>query len=292
MRAPSPSSISPVAPVTSASIGTIATSRAARGDDATQSVRASTVAGAAITAVAGVALGTLALCDRPAIEIPVSHVVQPALGRPASTPADSPLPTVESLRTSNLHARPDQRSEAVAVLPGGQQTAVLGRSQDGDWVLVTTPTAAGPRGWVPAAVLRIDAGMLPALPVLDGVVIAAPTIMTAEALPDPALTEASLLSGGQLTVGIANLSQGVLHETALTLRVTSARTEADGGDEVIGVFRIGPATLPAGSHVAIVVPLTIHAAGNYRLELDPDREVPDVRPSNNVLEVVLTPGRN
>lgn len=66
----------------------------------------------------------------------------------------------------------------------------------------------------------------------------------------------------------------------------------DGGDEVIDVFRIDPTTLPAGSHVTIVAPLAVHAAGTYRLELDPDREIPDLQPFNNTIEVVLTPGRN
>ncbi len=263
------------------------------GTTTTQSVRASTFAGAAIVVVAGVALAALALRDR--VTFARFNAPAPTATRAASAPMPptSAVLLTQALTTSNVYARPARTAEVVAVLPGGQRAAVTGRSQDAQWLHVTTPPASGIRGWLPVAAVRVEAEMLTALPIIDPAAVIGPTRTAgpADALPDPALTEAFVLSGGQLAVGIENLGPGALLDATLALSVTQLGSEADGGS-VIGVFRIGPATLPAGGRVTIVVPLTVTAAGSYRLELNPDREAPDVRHSNNVIEVSLQPGRS
>jgi heat shock protein HslJ/uncharacterized protein YraI len=59
-------------------------------------------------------------------------------------------PTAIALSNVSVRSGPDTVFEVIGVLPAGSSTAIIGRSDSGDWWQVQGPNIQGGQGWVPA----------------------------------------------------------------------------------------------------------------------------------------------
>lgn len=248
-----------------------------------RSIRPPTLAALAILVAAGAIIAVLTL-DTPSEASPDAAADDVA----AAGDADGPQPVAVSA-TANAYDRPARSAEVVLVVPAGQRVGVHGRTDDGAWVLVSSPAGGAARGWLRATAFDLDAAALAAL--LDHLspVPLAEQQTTAEdadaGLPDLAIADAFLLQSGELAVSLRNAGRAALPETVISLHV--ARAEG----EIIGVLRIGPTALAAGASATVVSPVRITEPGTYRLEIDPTDEVLEESETNNTRSALLIPLR-
>jgi hypothetical protein len=238
--------------------------------------RAPLLVGVAIVVAAALAIGAIALRGEAA----------PRADAPASAAA-APVPAGEratAAATANLYSWPDRSAEVAAIVPAGRQAALLARSEDGAWLLVAYPPDGGVRGWVHASAFGEPPERTAALPLASATAAASSGERErARALPDLVIAEALLLQGGRLAVVLRNLGAAPVTEATVTLHVSTV------AGELVGVLRIGPATLAPGGAATVVTPLSIAEPGSYRIELDPANELAEAQDGNNALQALLVP---
>ena len=224
-----------------------------------------------------------------ALVIALVAVLDPADAAPAAaepTPTVTAAPGLVAVRvrfTANVHALPDRGSQVVAIFPGGATTAADARTEKGEWLRVAYPPADSARGWVHASALEADSEAVAALPsaaVPVGTPVAGRPVVP---LPDLAIEQVSLLPGNVVSLVLRNAGSVSLTSASVTLRVMNPY------GELLSVLRIGPTTLPAQGNATVVTPLTVVERGAYRLELDPENDIPEVDDGNNSYLAVLEP---
>ncbi|MCY4639170.1 MAG: hypothetical protein OXC94_02355 [Chloroflexi bacterium] len=191
-------------------------------------------------------------------------------GAPRATPA-TPSPRAAAHVTTNLRRSPHPAADVVAVIPGGREAELLGRSEDGAWAQLAYPPG-GVEGWARLASFALSERDIAAAPVRASEAgpvtppVAEPTPAPAtpgpDALPDLAIANAFLLPDGRLTVSVSNSGEAPLVEQRISLRVSSAE------GEILGVLEIGPTSLDPGAVATAITPVTVSRTGVYILELD------------------------
>lgn len=228
--------------------------------------------------MAAFAIAAIVLRDRIA---PASTAAEPA---PHVTPTATVAPGVRAPATANVYAWPDRAADVLAILPAGGTASLHGRSEDGAWLLVAYPAGGAARGWVRALALGLGEEAVTALPAATATAAAGGAPRDdLRALPDIVPTEALLLQGGRLAVGLRNLGAAPVRDASIALHVSTL------AGELVGVLRIGPTTLAPGGAATIITPLVIDAPGSYRLELDPANEIAESQDGNNSLQALLVP---
>ena len=224
---------------------------------------------------------------------------------PRAVASVEPTPTpplATALVTTNLREQPQPTAPVVAVIPGGRDAELRGRSEDGAWAQLSYPAGGlgGIEGWAPLVSLRVAEAELAAAPVLAG----PPTVGATggatdgtpaggagaagagiDALPDLAITNAFLLPDGRLTVSLRNGGGAPLEEQKVSLQVSSAE------GEILGVLEIGPTSLAPGAVATVVTPVTVRRTGVYLLELDRGNAIAESSEFNNRFsQLLVAPG--
>jgi N-acetylmuramoyl-L-alanine amidase len=110
-------------------------------------------------------------------------VIQPAPAPPPVTapPPPSGSPTAIALEPVNVRSGPSTDYPSYGVAPYGATAPLVGKSQDGAWVVVTISTSIAPdgKGWVSAAYVQISGTTLADLPVVQ------PPAMPPDVVPPP-----------------------------------------------------------------------------------------------------------
>lgn len=109
-------------------------------------------------------LATLAgvtLQPNPTSGTPPTAAAQPAV---TSTPAVATI-TNPGPNALNLHVSPSLTAQSIGVLDANLSTTAIGKSADGEFLLVQVPNQAGKTAWVYASLVQFTAGEQGALPV-------------------------------------------------------------------------------------------------------------------------------
>ena len=190
----------------------------------------------------------------------------------APTPEPTPAsPRVAAHVTTNLRLSPHRAADVAAVIPGGREAELLGRSADGAWLRLSYPPG-GVEGWAPVASFAVTERDIASAPVgapaaetaAPPAAEPAPAGATAGpgALPDLSVANAFLLPDGRLTVSVRNGGAAPLEEQRISLRVSSAE------GEILGILEIGPTSLAPGAVATAITPIAVSRTGVYILELD------------------------
>ena len=192
----------------------------------------------------------------------------PAAPRATAGPA---APRAAAHVTTNLRRSPHPAADVVAVIPGGREAELLGRSEDGAWAQLAYPPG-GVEGWARLASFALTRQQVAAAPVRASAAgpASAPAAEPAppraapgpDALPDLTIANAFLLPDGRLTVSVSNSGEAPLAEQRISLRVSSAE------GEILGVVEIGPTSLGPGDVATAITPVTVRRTGVYILDLD------------------------
>lgn len=211
----------------------------------------------AVVVVATVsALGAVLLARQSGIDIPL------LTSRPASTPAPAPL-TLRRAVELRAGAAPDMA--IVTRLGTGASIAVLGRSVDGAWLVVSPASAPDVIGWVPADAVEgvKDAGRL----VVFADTRSTPTPLPAALQRPPDLpdlrVEAATSRGNRLVAAVVNDGPGDL-PTPILVAVND-------GNPVLIETKAGE-PLRAGQRVEVVVPgeyVQLRARVTVRVQTEP-----------------------
>lgn len=211
-------------------------------------------------------------------------------------PTHDGLVMVRALATTNMYASPARSSELVAILPGTQVAEAEAQTPEGDWLLVIFPPGSSQRGWIPSTIVEPEEGSLTSLSIeqADTVRVAAPppgaTVGAADvpaAQVDLSIGEVFVLGDGRIALSLRNEGTALLVAQLVPLRITAAE-----GD-ILGVLRIGPATIAAGAVATAVTPVVVESAGSFRLIVDSGNEIAELDEFNNSRDVLLfPPGRD
>ena len=191
-------------------------------------------------------------------------------GQASATP-EARTPRAAAHVTTNLRQSPHPAADVVAVIPGGREAELLGRSADGAWAQLAYPPG-GVEGWAPLASFAVAERDIASAPVRASdsgstqppAAERTPAAGTPgpDALPDLAVADAFLLPDGRLTVSVRNGGDAPLEQQRISLRVSSAE------GEILGVLEIGPTSLAPGAVATAITPVTVRRTGVYILELD------------------------
>ena len=259
------------------------------------------MAGAAIVVTTAAILATIAFSQTltesstgrdSATSSPHADGSAPSSPTPGVAADDDGVVTVRALATTNIYATPTRSSDLIAILPGGQVAEAESQTEEGDWLLVAFPPGSSQLGWIPAGIVDADEGALASLPVSQPEVVGAAATPTGVAVgaasePSPqvdlAIGEVFVLGDGRIALSLRNEGTAPLVEELVPLRITAAE-----GD-ILGVLRIGPATIAAGAVATAVTPVVVESAGNFRLTVDSGNEIAELDEFNNTRDVLLFP---
>jgi CARDB/Bacterial SH3 domain len=209
--------------------------------------------------------------------------------------------------TINVRSGPSNGYEALGLLRRGSQAKVIGRSDDGEWLLIEYPANSNLHGWVVASSLEtsLDLAALPvatpeSLPmaivptyppeltvVPEETAEATATAVTttpAPALPD-LVVSGTLVSGGTLVVTVTNQGTGGVKGAPIEVAVYDVS-----GEQLLKSASLAAQNLNAGAsidvqtnYIAVVGPTEVLVI------VDPNGEVTESDDTNNRLIVSLSP---
>ena len=132
------------------------------------------------TGVAWVAAEYVSLSNPSNTDIPVISSA-PAPPPVTAPPPASGAPSALALEAVNVRSGPSTDYPIYGVASAGASAPVVGKSQDGAWVVVTISTSVAPdgQGWVSAAYVQLSGATLGDLPVVQ------PPAMPPEVVPPP-----------------------------------------------------------------------------------------------------------
>ncbi|MBM3138965.1 MAG: hypothetical protein FJZ92_01815 [Chloroflexi bacterium] len=201
------------------------------------------------------------------------------------TPAVSALPTLQ--RDVALRSGPGPEVAIVARLPAGTELQLVGRTQDGQWLVVAPADRGQLFGWVPAdAVSGGDATRLPVVasgaPSAKVPGAASPAPGTASDLPD-LVVDNVFSRDNRLVVVVRNVGRGDV-TAPLVVRVNDGRPQPLGAKE--------GEPLRAGVKVEFVLAREyVQRRAVARVTVATDPPTREETLANNTLEVVVTPDR-
>jgi len=209
---------------------------------------------------------------------------------PTPTEAATPALLASTARvalTSNLYARPTRASELMAVIPGGREARVTGRTEDATWLRVVYPPQSSLEGWVPRANF-VTEGMpdLASIPALAPEAISggpgAPAGNAGDTLPDLTIASADVQPNGQLAVRIANEGRA-----PFAGRVGLHVSGADG--EILGVLDIDLTDRPLGPgrFASVNTGIEVRRTGLFVIEVDRANQVKEASETNNLRRLLL-----
>ncbi len=212
--------------------------------------------------------------------------------RGVSAPEAMSVPTAASstarlATTSNVYARPARAAELVAVIPGGREARVTGRTEDAVWLRVVYPPQSSLEGWVPRANFVAD-GLpdLASMPALgpESVTSAGGASAGAEGdlLPDLTIASADVQQNGSLAVRLTNEGRA-----PFSGRVGLQITGADG--EILGVLNVDLTERPLapGRFASVNTGIEVHRTGLFVIEIDRTNSVKESGELNNIRRVLL-----
>jgi len=197
------------------------------------------------------------------------------------------LSTARLATTSNVYARPARAAELVAVIPGGREARVTGRTEDASWLRVVYPPQSNLEGWVPSA--NFVAGGLPdlaSIPALapESVTSAggASTGAEGDSLPDLTIASADVQPNGGLAVRLTNEGRA-----PFSGRVGLQISDADG--EILGVLDVDLSERPLapGRFASVNTGIEVRRTGLFVIEIDRTNSVKESSEFNNIRRVLL-----
>lgn len=243
-----------------------------------QRITAPVIAGVGILFIASLVVGVISMIDHEAYPTVTDKTVVTGVAKPGSN--------VRVVATTNIRSEPNRLAELVAILPREAEIRMVGRTSDDAWVQVAFPPESSTLGWAAASSLRLDQAFLNGLPIVLTIDKSVPNAretdpQNTEPLPDLMISDAFLLQDGRLAITIRNIGQASLRETTVPLIVS--RMSGD----ILGVLRIGPATLSPGSTATVVTPVVVTETGNYQFQLDRADEIRELSEFNNLYTALL-----
>ncbi|RJQ12659.1 MAG: hypothetical protein C4558_01340 [Dehalococcoidia bacterium] len=208
--------------------------------------------------------------------------VPDAASAPTATSSTARLAT-----TSNVYARPARAADLVAVIPGGREARVTGRTEDAVWLRVVYPPQSNLEGWVPRANFVADG-----LPDLASMPALAPESVTSaggtstgtggDSLPDLTIASADVQQNGNLAVRLTNEGRA-----PFTGHVGLQISGADG--EILGVLNIDLTERPLapGRFASVNTGIEVRRTGLFVIEIDRTNNVKESGEFNNIRRVLL-----
>ena len=189
------------------------------------------------------------------------------------------------LATVTMRTGPGDDFEAAGTLQAGREVDVIGRTRNGEWLLVDV----GGGNWVPRSAIELldSIELVPVreptpTPVPTPTPEPSPTPTPEPDMPDFAPTDAFLVGNNLLRVTIANRS-GAAYEGILVVSATGVG--ADPPSIAVNVSMPGYSSITVD--FTLDPPLTREATVNVKV--DPDNAVPETVEDNNSVTFVLQP---
>jgi uncharacterized protein YraI len=239
-----------------------------------------------------------------------TSVSAPTTTRTPTQPATASTDSSSGKATSTINVRsgPGNGYEALGLLRKGSQAKIIGRSDDGEWLLIEYPAHSNLHGWVIASSMEtgLDLATLPvatpeSLPMAivptyppditvvpeetaEATATAVITTTPAPALPD-LVVGGTLVSGGTLVVTVTNQGTGALVSAPIEVAIYDAA-----GEQLLKSASLAAQNLNAGAsidvqtnYIAVVGPTEVLVI------VDPNGKVTESDDTNNRLIVSLSP---
>lgn len=217
-----------------------------------------------------------------------------------------PAPTVNARvragATVNVRTGAGNTYPVLGTLRRGQELDIIGRSSDGEWLLITYPPGSAQHGWIPVSALERpeSARTLPVVtPTTVAVMVETPvsTPSLARATPEPTIGLTSpadlapdlvivavdILSDGRPVVTVRNQGPGPVEGRPVEVALVSA------AGQVLRLAGTDVRILAPGQALDIVINYTVTQPMPVRVIVDPNRRIEEVTTSNNIYDGFVQP---